>query len=795
MSFSLARTKSSAVPIFAKRKGSSAYRKHLTKSEYIKYRNGEKWPLIEVLLSLPVAELSQPSIFPKLLTIQKDYVLLLAFLQRGILPIELAFPQRITLNKFPFSILPNFLYFEELFERHYSSIYQMDSEKWNMKVKKKPLLQTVACLWFAGYALKDGLGGNEIITTSTLNEARKIAKYHKSSLAILAKMLAKEADSYVERKSLVRFNEAEKNLWIAAGIFSTETSFGKSLFNFVFSYLVGRVNGTVADDHFNDEGILLFRFGKRTISQNYWKSIAKYNRYFAIQAKILSVNDLSEDSIIKVYNELISQMKGRVNKISFRMSIRQWLRWLNRTTNTRFNIDRIIPTPKRVLSKNHGRVFSMSKAYIFIQNLLNNQSALFNENDLMDFRYRRGCLLILSTAARPNEIVNLLKEAITKDSQGNYWIRFHKTKTIRNQPIKRSFEWVHQVALKSDAVKWFHELLHFSPSKSLHFPVEWGGDDLTELRLLATRHNDAPIRVGSFNKFLARIQRKLWPELTKPYFTPHNLRALHLTYRQIIGDNDLLLERQAGHTHPSSKKPYTQTMSAEEVGKFADIFKKGVWGKTNYETTNVDEQSSKVYAITNLDEITKISSKFMVTPTKLEEVFKLTQKVMEAAPLKFRGNVLESDAELSESVVGGYTHNCNAHILLNCGHTPGHCRACDYYSPDKDSEDAHRVEVFREMLHYFYCIEAEKELKSTGQRRIVFQKADDIKDRLSTTENKLWVDKFGMKLNEAKKLHAMLWKKAKTYFNQNSKLQPKSIPKPIPNSEEILKFIDSGEMA
>ncbi|NQX58583.1 site-specific integrase [Paenibacillus qinlingensis] len=793
MSLSLARTKSSDIPIFAKRKGFSETWKHLTKSEYIMYRNEKKWPVVEVLLSLPVAELSQPSNFPKLSEIQKDYVLLLAFLQRGILPIELAFPQRINLIKFPFSKLPNFLYFDELFERHYPSIYQMDSEKWIMKAKKKkPLLQTVACLWFAGYALKDGLGGSGIITTSTLNEARKIAKYHKSSLAILGKMLAKEVESPVEVKALIRFNDAEKNLWIAAGIFSTETSFVKSLINFVFSYLVGRVDGTVAEDYFDDEGILLFRYGKKTISQNYWKSIVKYIRYFAIRAKSLSINDLNEDSIIKVYNEINSQMKGQVNKSSFRVAIRQWLRWLKRTTNTRYNIDRIVPTPKRILSKNHGRVFSMSKAYIFVQNLLNNQSALFNENDLMDYRYRRGCLLILSTAARPNEVVNLLQEAITIDSKGDYWIRFHKTKTIRNQPVKKSFEWVHQVTLKSDALRWFHELLHFAPSKPLHFPVEWGGDDLTELRLFATKHNDAPIRAGGFYNFLARIQRKIWPELAKPYFTPHNLRALHLTYRQIIGDNDLLLERQAGHSHPSSKKPYTQTMPAEEVGKFADILKKGVWGKTKHETTNVDEQSFSVDENTNLDEITKISSKFMITPSKLEEVFKLTQKVMEAAPLKFQGNVFESEEELSESVVGGYTHNCNAHVLLNCGHTPGHCRACDYYSPDKGSEDAHRVEVFREMLHYYYCIEAEKELKSTGQRRMVFQKADDIKERLRTTEIKLWVDKFGIKPNEAKKLHTMLWKKAKSYFTQESKLKPKSIP--MPSTEEILKFIDNGEM-
>lgn len=592
-------------------------------------------------------------------------------------------------------------------------------------------------------------------------------------------MLTREDDSEVKRRLLITFDEAEKNLWIDAGIYPPDTPMGESLYNFSFSFLVERVHRGVTEDYYDNEGALLFRNGKKTISQSYWKSVVKYIRYFAIQAKSVGIADLHENSIGQIYKEVLSQMKGSTNKISYRVALRQWLNWLNRTFNTQLNIERIMPRPKRVLSKNHGRVFDMSKAYLLVQTLLNDQSSLFNENDVMDFRSRRACLLLLSTAARPHEILNLLQSALTKDSQNIYWIRFHKTKRERNQPGRFSYEWIHQVPVKTDAVRWFEELLHFAPREPLHFPIEWNGDGLTELRLLASKHNDTPIRTNGLYRFLARIQCKLWPELTKPYFTPHNLRALHLTYRRILGDEDVLLEKQAGHNHPSSKKPYTQTMSAGEVGKFGDILKKGVWPKEDVTTSADEPQSDDV----NVSEIASVSNKFMITPKKLEEVFKLTQKVMEASPRYFQGSVLDTNDKLTGVAVGGYTHNCNAHILLNCGHTPGHCRACDYYSPDRGTENAHRIEIFRKMLHYFFCIEAEKEFKSTGHRNMVFQKAEDIKERLDAAESKLWVNKFGMKHSEAKKLHAILWKKAKTYFRQESEIKPK------PSPEEILLYL------
>ncbi|WP_196245389.1 hypothetical protein [Paenibacillus polymyxa] len=107
---------------------------------------------------------------------------------------------------------------------------------------------------------------------------------------------------------------------------------------------------------------------------------------------------------------------------------------------------------------------------------------------------------------------------------------------------------------------------------------------------------------------------------------------------------------------------------------------------------------------------------------------------------------------------------------------------------DEGTEDAHKADIFREMLHYYYCLDAEKNFKSTGQRKMVFQKAEDIKERLNKTERSLWVNKFKMPPNEAKKLHSLLFKKAKAYFREQSK------EKPNPTNAEVLCYILSGEV-
>jgi len=783
MALSLTKQRSNEIPIVVKRKGVRKSRGHLTKEEYETYRQSKNWPYIEPLLSSSPSHLTVSNVFRSLLPVQRDYVLLLACLQRVCLPLELAFPTKIIFKNFPLVDLPNFQYFNELYDRHYPALYPMDAERLTKKAKNKvAIVQTITCLWFAGYSLKEGLGGQQVITTRVLEEASKIANYHRSSMTIVGKMLSREVNSEIQKKPLFTFDEAEKNQWISKGIYPSTTPLEDNLYHFSFTYLVERVHRAVAEDHYDNEDQLLFRSGKKTISQNHWKNMVRYIRYFAIQAKSAGVSDLNEYTFSQTYRDVLGKLKGYNSRNSYRVALRLWLNWVNRTFNTQYNLERLMPSPKRVLSKKHGRVFSMSKAYLLIQTLLNDQCSLFNENDIMHFRYRRACLLLLSTAARPHEVVNLLQSALYQDSHGGFWIRFHKTKTIRNQPGRVTFDWVHEVPVKPDAVRWFQELMHFAPTERLFFPIEWDGDGLTMLRLLASKHNDAPIRTSRLWSFLARIQRKLWPDQTKPYFSPHNLRALHLTYRRLIGDADVLLERQAGHTHSSSKIPYTQTIPAEEVGKFGDILKKGVWQTEKMKTAHVEETAN---GEEHVEEITKISSKFTITPNKLEEVYMLAQRVMEAAPLMFQGKVLESDDELEISSVsaGGYTHNCNAHVLLNCGHTPGHCRACDYYSPDEGTEDAHRIEIFREMLHYYFCKDAEKQYKSTGHRTMVFQKAEDIKDRLDKTESKLWVDKFGMKPPDANKLHSMLWKKAKAYFRHESKTNPK------PSAEEIFRYL------
>lgn len=769
-------------PFIAKKKqNGDDNRRHLTEEEYLRYRSRADWADVKPITHRSLNELSRHDVFFSLSKKQKSYMLLLAFLQKNALSFKIIFPVKIMKSSYPLSETENFRYFDQLYDRTYPLLFPLDKDKQSQKENRKiPLFRTVLCLWCAGYALKDGLNGLRTVTSDVLNEAREFAVYHKSSIAILQKMLALDETSQIATIPIV-FDDKERNLWIRDGVYPPKSPLVESLYSFVFDYLKNRVNIEVSDDYYDLDGKLLFRYGKQTISLNHWVAIARQVRSFAINSRLSESQTISESTLMNIYTVTFAQIKGFVSKSQFRVAMRHWLKWLIRTTNIQYNIERIMPRPKRVLTKEHGRVFSMAKAYLLIKTLLDDHSPLVNENNIMHFRLRRACLLLLATAGRPHEIVNLLQNAPYEDANGQLYIRFHKTKTVRNHPNNLNYEWVHYAPVKADAVKWFNELLYFAPEKPLYFPQENGGDGLTEARVLALKHNDGMVQTRSIWNFLSRIQFKLWPHSTTPYFTPHNLRALHLTYRRLIGDNDELLERQAGHSHSSSKEPYTQTMSAEEVAKFGELYRKGVWREELKDGKEIND-------VMTIEDITSISSKLEVTSAKLEGVFALTQKLMEESSARFNGKIVESTNEFPDMSVGGYTHNCNAHILLNCGHTPGHCRACDYYSPDEGSEDAYKADLFREILHYYFCVEAEKDFKATGIRKMVFQKAADIKERLDRTQSKLWVEKFGLPTNEAKKLMESLYKGAKVLFREHARTIPK------PSNAEILSFLTTGRL-
>lgn len=159
MKFSLQRQGSRNTLISSKRKVVIRNRGHLIKEEYLQYRQSRYWPDIEPLSTSSISDLSEVNFFLNLTPIQRDYVLLLAFLQRVSLPFDLVFPTKIIFEKFPFYQLPNFQYFDELYDRHYPALYPMDSEKMSNKSKRKiPIVRAVACLWFAGYSLKGGAG-------------------------------------------------------------------------------------------------------------------------------------------------------------------------------------------------------------------------------------------------------------------------------------------------------------------------------------------------------------------------------------------------------------------------------------------------------------------------------------------------------------------------------------------------------------------------------------------------------------------------------------------------------------
>ncbi len=761
-------------------------RKHLTEEEHERFRPAREWPGVEPLTQIPLSDLEAADLFRSLRSARRRYVLLLACLQRLRLPLDVALACKIVRKEFPLGELPNFQYLDALIQHHYGQIFPMKAKnRGKMQQAIKDLHNAAVSLWCAGYALKPGLGGQETVTGDLIERARQPREAHAVSLITIREMLAREPDTLVERTGAIPYDQAERRLWSASGLFPPATPLEASIAEFIFSSLRQQVSQVAVEDRFDDSGNLVRRTGKQRIAQRTWRQIAWNLRFLLLQCRSHAVADLTESSLAKAYTISLKLRTTQDQRSVFRIAFLYWLKWYKRTCMTGINLERIAPRPKRVTRKGHGRVFSAAKAHTLIRTLLDDGSPLFSESDLMDFRCRRACLLILASAARPSEVLRLLPQAMCKDQEGRHWIRFHRTKTKRNNPDRSAYEWIHSVPVKEDAVRWFNELLAFAPAEAIEFPIERDGDGLTERRLLANRYNNSQASLSSLHNWLRHLQERLWPGQDGTYFTPHNLRALHLTYRRIIGDPDVLLERQAGHSRPESKLPYTMTMPAEEVAKFGDILEEGVW---NLEVRTLDVTDNQDEGAISVEGMARESSRFTVTPRKLEEAQQLVEEALEAVTGGFGGTVIEPGVQLPALSVGAYTHNCNAPMLLNCGHTPGHCRACEHYKPDGGTAEQHRAEVFLEMLYYFDCLRAEKEFKATGKRTMIFQKSQDLKARLDRTGTELWTEKFQMSPADAKKLHRELWTKAKSYHRQYGPVKPRL------SNDQILHYLATGEV-
>lgn len=227
------------------------------------------------------------------------------------------------------------------------------------------------------------------------------------------------------------------------------------------------------------------------------------------------------------------------------------------------------------------------------------------------------------------------------------------------------------------------------------------------------------------------------------------------------------------------------TLPAEQVTQFADILNEGVWPRQATGANTGSESDAGV----SVDAMTHMASQFTVTPPKLDAAKQLVDQVLQrtANGGKVAGTLRDSDRTLPLLSVGSYTHNCAAPLLLNCGHTPGHCRACPHYRPDTGTEDHHQVEIFREMLYYFECRAVEKTYHITGQRTMIFQKSQQLKARLDKTETILWRDQFGLSPTEARTRHRMLWTRARAYYRDHGQTAER------PSADEILGYLTMGE--
>lgn len=333
-------------------------------------------------------------------------------------------------------------------------------------------------LWYAGYALKPGLGGSDVVTRDELVAVIRLRTIHSTGLVSLRELLGRDSDSLVDEEHLSGY-EAERNLWVTAGLVPPATAIEASIQAFAFGWLRDRIDQEPVIEERNDAGQIKRRTGFSRVTPDYWRALAYNLRFFLEQCREAALADLTVETLTSAYQRGLSHRTTRSQRIIFRVAVRYWLAWYQRTENSALNLEHIAPRVRRSEPKAHGPVFSTAKAHTLIRTLLDDTSPLFNENQIMDFRYRRACLLLLATAARPREVLHLLQDAMVQDREGVYWLRFHRTKTKRTMPDRAPLQWIHAVRIREDAVRWVRELQQLAPREKITSPGDRHGDGLT----------------------------------------------------------------------------------------------------------------------------------------------------------------------------------------------------------------------------------------------------------------------------------------------------------------------------
>lgn len=705
---------------------------------------------------------------------QKGYSYLLAFCRRISLPLDMSFSASLSYDKYPIHQLTNFRHFEELFEKYYPTFEKLDFDNSAKKANfKKNVIQVLFKFWLSGYGIAPGYT-DEVIDTPQLVF---LQKYDTLQLVRVSRfigfILSNETFSPISEvpkvKETTNLETRELGKWQNV-LTQYNCEITKELFSFTFNPLKERIDKSTLIEY-PDSNNNLVRESLSPITSGTWVDLSGSLRRLATLLCLndyYTIDETLKQGLFAVMTDDLSQLSNDIKKKT-RIATKHWLTWYVIKHNLKLNLTRIIPISVRNSDRSYGAMLNMGAAQTLIQTLLDENCAYFDESKIIDYRARRACLLQLATGQRGSEICNLLRNCIKTDNMGTKWIIFHKTK----------FSNSNEVVATPDILRWVGELQQVASSQNIlistsKYPY---GDDLKAYRLFANQFDDGPYTYDSMNKFLVRIQDKLWgtSHPNNRAFTTHDLRRLHALYMRLRGNSKTEIQEKLGHTDINSQLPYLGTKPLSHQKHFKTISLKGVYNNIT------SRQSSKTI---QLEPILEKSIDMDKQNFSNELIISLIEKVST--------DVNSFDIPRSTSTFNplptGFpmrSHSCNATTMVNCGHTELHCFQCNKYKPDPDTLDDHKIEVFRYMVFSLYHDKLTKQSKDILEKQLIQVRSNDINRLIDNTFNELF-NKFSLTMDQINIIRQDLIDAAKRYSKKYYKSNPK------PSFMEAKQFIKEG---
>ncbi|WP_242318837.1 tyrosine-type recombinase/integrase [Bacillus cereus group sp. BfR-BA-01349] len=743
--------------------------------------------------TIPVNELLHNASIPSYVKQKRiRYLRMLAFFQRYRFSLEEIFDMKKTIRRFkyPIEIMPNFHILNKLLSQHYQNWFKHHGEDNKIFEKIKDVLESLVLrLWLAGYGLVQGVGLEPLTNETLLNVLDKLEvgsttrSLYRNACIFLSYALLNESNSLINEPIKIRVKqtvlELEKKRWNQTlDMYPIELA--KIFKEYVFNVLYRRTKGQLIVENKDSEGRLQRKtLAKITTStfKNHSRSLSSLCTYLS-KCNCLTIDDVLKGKLFEVFY-LITENYKKTTLKQYSSSTKSWLEYYFNENKLAVNISTVIPTT-RIGKKNtrYGKHIDFIQATKLIEVLLDDQSPYHKDNDLLNFRNRRVCLIQLETGKRIHEVAVLKKNCLIKNKYNDVFIEFHKTKS--GKPSR--------VSLSKEGQRWIHQLQELSPILPIDIDSKFYlfGDDLNTYRLLADHTNLAPYSRESLKYYLSDLQKKIWGDSPPGgrFFSTHDMRRMCATYMKLKGYNEVEIADRLGQENLKSQFTYTLTMGNETLQKYSEIAQTGLYGikldfnsnvVKDYHTIDAEEVLGQTSMIIDNLEDEKIAKKF------IEKIFR------EVGDIDFSNNKLHKSSEM----ISGYplrTHNCKAHTRVTCFHTSLKCYKCDKYSPEKDTLLNHKSEIVRWIVFLHHNESLLKQAKDLVEKRVLPHKIDGIKTDLDEAFGKLFVKFDSVDANDVNNIEKELYGVAKKYIKRYYKQFPN------PTVAQMDMFLEKGDI-